>query len=194
MANSKKQKKKEEVQNTSSSIEYTGSVTVKLVKDGKTVKSFRRHNTGCFSLFKFLVDCLAFQYSGNNCPKFLKCYHSSGTPTVANLGDNALIGGGAVSSTDAETEISNSSSIDVEGKVTYKFIIPSSMIDTSIVSGSSTINTLALYSTENVNVNNYPSAYLSLDTKNQIKDTDLGAGVSIIILWDLIFKNHTTQS
>lgn len=167
----------------SSSISYKGDVTIKLVKNGKAISTFKRHNTGYTPLFDFLTQCLMSQ--GNvtlNAPKFLKCFTSNASAlSPDNLGTNVMASGGGVAYSSIDQDTSKQS-------VTYKFVIPSSTIDTTSLA-TSKINALALYSTINMQDQAKPSAYISIPDASQISIGDLGSGVSIVILWQMTFDN-----
>lgn len=167
----------------SSSITYKGDVTIKIVKNGKAISTFKRHNTGYTPLFDFLTQCL-MNY-GNvslGAPKFLKCFSSNANVlSPDNLGVNVMTSGGGVAYSSIDQDESKQS-------VTYKFVIPSSIIDTTSLA-TSKINALALYSTINMQDQSKPSAYISIPNAKQISIGDLGNGVSIVILWQMTFDN-----
>jgi hypothetical protein len=76
---------------STNAIGYKGSVSVKLVKNGKVLKTKTAHNMGCDALFEFLVNALGSRYSGQESPKYLRCFYNDGTPTEANLGTELTI-------------------------------------------------------------------------------------------------------
>lgn len=166
----------------SSSISYKGNVTIKLVKGGKIIKSIKKHNTGCPELFKFLTECLVNLPNENSHPKYLRCFtfdDSGGSPSMGNLGTNALIGDGYVSYTDAD---SVEDSTTTTYKSIFKFIIPSTII-------RSNINVVAIYNVNKVNEPSNPSAFMQLIGDDIISTDNLGAGISVIVLWEMSFQD-----
>lgn len=180
--------KKEAVNNTASSLVYSGNVTIKLTKNGKTLKSFKRHNVGCIPLFDFLTRCLTNAYNGNDCPKYLLGFHSdSGTISEGTLGTPAFTGGPITYQSVDQSTSKNKTTY----KTTYKFIIPSTLIDTTVIIDNKKLNVLAIYSTTNRNSTTSPSAYISLPENKQIGIADLGVGISIIVLWEMTLTDKS---
>ena len=136
---------------------------------------------GCDALFEFLVNALGSKYSGQESPKYLRCFYNEGTPTEANLG--------------TELTISPSQYINVrtknEGgtrKVSFEFMISSSGVNKTLVDANK-INVLAMYSTRNAGQSGSPSAFLKLDNESAISINELDVGINIIIAWDMSFVN-----
>lgn len=169
----------------SSSISYKGNVTIKLVKGGKIIKSIKKHNTGCPELFKFLTECLVNLPNENSHPKYLRCFtfNDSGddSPSMDNLGNNALIGDGYVSYTDADS-VEDSTTTTYTYKSIFRFIIPSTII-------RSNINVVAIYNVNKVNEQSNPSAFMQLTGKDIISTNNLGAGISVIVIWEMSFQD-----
>lgn len=171
---------------TSSSIIYSGNVTINLVKGNKTIRTFKKHNTGYTPLFDFLTRCLAgLSTTSNDCPKYIRCFHSGGgVLSPGNLGVNVIRGEGCLAYSTVDQDSTT------QQAVTYKFVIPSSMLDITVL-GNNKIDAIAIYSTSNMHSQSNPSAYISIPTSKQIGSNDLGNGVSVIVLWEMTFNNST---
>ena len=76
----RKKKKQVEIKPKSETVlEYTGSVTVSLLRKGKVVKKFQNHNDGTNNLFKFILNCLAGEYYDVDRPKWIIPYYTEGS-------------------------------------------------------------------------------------------------------------------
>lgn len=163
-------------------IVYNGNVTIKLVKDGKTLKTVKKHNTGCTELFDFLSECLMGNLVQSKTPKVLMGYHNDEDPTVGVLGTKAL-------STFVPYADIDKISVGDNYKVEYKFNIPS-----LIVSTSDSINVLALFNMDNANKPvPVPSAFIKLGSGKAITPAMVSSGVNIIVLWDMQFSNPSSN-
>ena len=171
---------------TSSSIVYSGNVTINLVKGNKTIRTFKKHNTGYTPLFDFLTRCLAgLSTTSNDCPKYIRCFHSGGgVLSPSSLGTNVIRGEGCLAYSTVDQDSTT------QQAVTYKFVIPSSMIDTTSLENNK-IDAIAIYSTTNMHNQSNPSAYISIPTSKQIGSDDLGNGVNVIVIWEMTFNNST---
>ncbi len=166
------------------SIVYNGNVTIKLVKDGKTLKTVKKHNTGCIELFDFLSNCLMGNFVQSKTPKLLMGYHlASGEPTKTNLGTNAL------STLVPYADIAKIYDGD-NCKVEYKFNIPSLIVNTAVGS----INVLALFNMSNASADSpVPSAFVKLDSSKVITPEMVSSGINIIVIWDMQFSNPSSN-
>lgn len=165
------------------SIVYNGNVTIKLVKDGKTLKTVKKHNTGCPELFDFLSNCLMGDFVASKTPKVLMGYNSDGTPTKENLGTKAL------STFVPYADIAKINDGD-NCKVEYKFNVPSLIVNTAV----GNINVLALFNSSNANVPTpVPSAFVKLESAKEITPEMISSGINIIIIWDMLFSNPVSS-
>lgn len=53
---------------SSTTLQYTGDVSIKVMRKGKVLRSIKNHNDGGSPLFKFILDCLAGEYHDENRP------------------------------------------------------------------------------------------------------------------------------
>ena len=68
----KKKKKQVEIKPKEETIlNYTGSVSIALLRKGKIVKKIQNHNDGNNNLFKFILNCLAGEYYDIDRPKWI---------------------------------------------------------------------------------------------------------------------------
>lgn len=179
----KKKSVKKEV-TKEANIVYSGNVTVKLVKDGKTLKTVKKHNTGCSELFDFLSECLMGNFVQGKMPKVLMGYYNNEDPTATSLGTKVL------STFVPYADIDKISVEDDNYKVEYKFNIPALIVNTS----THPINVLALFNMNNANESaSVPSAFIKLDSSKEITPDMVSSGVNIIVLWDMQFSNPSSN-
>lgn len=57
--------------NNKSGIPYQGTLTAKIIRNGKIVKKIKKKNTGTLYLFEQLVNCILGEDVHNNMPKYL---------------------------------------------------------------------------------------------------------------------------
>lgn len=208
-------KKSIKVNLNSSYVTYFGDITVKVVdkkgvQKGKT-KTFK--NNGRWPLFSFLTTCLDGNYdtAENMRPRFINLFHADDAgATVPNISDDRL--SPEIKEFAKEDKkrtlitysyVENNISVPAEGEgqlgsssITYKFTIPFAHINTS-----DDINMICLYSKENYNVYENPSAFFFV---KDIEDkTKLGSLLSnettnknynLLIEWTLTFKNITKSN
>ena len=168
-------------------IVYSGNVTIKLVKDGKTLKTVKKHNTGCSELFDFLSECLMGNFVQGKMPKVLMGYYlASGEPTKTNLGKKVL-------STLVHYSDIDKISVGDSYKVEYKFNIPALIVNIDS-ENSESVNVLALFDMKNANESApVPSAFIKLDSNKEITPEMVSSGINIIVLWDMQFSNPTSN-
>lgn len=163
------------------SIEYKGKVSIKYVRNGRTLKSIQKHNTGCQPLFTFITDCLVSRYQESNRPAYIMLYNNS-DPDVSktDLGQNCLNGVQYVVKTESGYD-------DVEGfgYAKYKFIVPGNLL-------SSKANVIALYNLTNAPTfddrgSMNPSSYIELG--EDAIDSSAVTDKNIIIIWELRVSN-----
>jgi hypothetical protein len=56
-------------------IDYSGKVAIKVVRGNKVITSRTYHNSGCPSLFKFLCNCLAGEFTHSLRPSKIKLFN-----------------------------------------------------------------------------------------------------------------------
>lgn len=182
MARAKKQKENEEQKGSStqenSSIAYSGKVTIQFVRNNRTVRTIRKHNSGCEALFEFLSKCLSGNYEYSGVPMYLAGFRVNGEIWTRALASPVPL-------TNVVTERKLDDGTYVGHKTTYKFIIPS----TSIYSVP--LNVFALYSTENVSNYNKNNASAIIQLEQEITSEDVGKGISIIVVWEITIENKT---
>ena len=184
MARAKKQKENEEQKVPStqenSSIAYSGKVTIQFVRNNRTVRTIRKHNSGCEALFEFLSNCLSGNYEYSEVPMYLTGFKVNGDTWARTLTSPVPLA-------NVVTERKLDGDTYVGHKTTYKFIIPS----TSIYSVP--LNVFALYNTKNISSYNKSnaSAIIQLDVGQEITSEDVGKGISIIVIWEITIENKT---
>lgn len=75
MAKRKSKTRKVKVR-SNTTLQYTGDVSIKVLRKGKVVRSIRNHNDGNAPLFKFILDCLAGEYHEENRPTWIVPFHT----------------------------------------------------------------------------------------------------------------------
>jgi len=171
---------------------YNGNVSIRLVKNGKTVQTINKHNDGFLPLFDFLINCLASNYNnGIGIPNYIRCGYSSGSGnerTYINLMNNPLL---RSSSFISSKSISNSSNVP---QINYQFTIPTVMLsqesgaieDNTILK----INTFRLYSYANLSTTVNQSAEVILDKDDTIKVPIIDLQkYTMFITWSLYITN-----
>ena len=157
----------------SNNISYKGIVNVSLVRNGRTIKTFKQYNKGYSGLFNYIISCLARDIATTNCPKYIRCFHldSENLPSSEDLVMDSAIGYSVV------TPNPNTNS------VTYQFAIPSTGLNVA----ERSFNYVGLYSPSKKDILNEPSALAELSTPIQLEDIE--EGTNIIINWTLTFSN-----
>ena len=67
----RKKKNKQSVITTkeNTTLKYSGTVNISILKKGKVIKQFKNHNEGTNNLFLFILNCLAGEYYEVDRPK-----------------------------------------------------------------------------------------------------------------------------
>lgn len=186
----KKKKEPEKVVtfSTGGEFSYRGNVTVQYERGGKAFKSHSLHNEGCLPLFRFIGSCLIESFNVNMAPYGVRLFY------YANLDDTTSEAtifndtSGAeektttiIPKTDVVLETVNKSD-DKHVTAAISFLIPFSTLPKD-----STSNVLAIYSRENSNSPNNPSAFLRIVNE---RDQITGDGKSNIrITWNMTISN-----
>ena len=166
-----KKVKKKENKNTLA-IEYSGNVTVKVVRDNEAVKVINGHNSGTYRLFEYITKCLAGLYESAYTPKYIQCFHAdSSDPDLQSL--ESLSGVVPVGTTTYDTTTNTSTA-----KLT--FTIPGSLFPDNV-----TVNYFALYSYKEYENKTNPMAtyYLATGLSGIDKNSN------IIVVWELAVGN-----
>ena len=167
----------EKVKNGSSTIGYTGNVTVKVIgKKGKINKQYKGKNSGKLPLFKYLAYALCGNYESQSCPIFIATYNSDGEVTCI----NPIL--------KSQTSMTTSTSNGVEmASALLTFIIPG----VSFLLGSQT-RMVRLFDGENYltyNKSNVtPSAEYLLD-----EDVSISSDENLLVVWQLNISNNVSQ-
>lgn len=164
---------------------YTGSVNIRLVKDGHTIQNITKHNNGSLPLFSFLVNCLASNWDAKGVPGYINLGYTSGNEYTT-----------ATKSIIAKTSqfISNNDSAGVP-QINYQFTIPTIYLQGSSSSDRTNvkINTLRLYNQDNVknigdNDTTYSAEIKDLDPEIKIPIADLQK-YTMFVTWSLYITN-----
>lgn len=73
----RRKKKKEITPKTNTILQYTGNVTISVLRKNKVVKQYKNHNDGNNNLFAFILNCLAGEYYDVDRPKWIVAYYTS---------------------------------------------------------------------------------------------------------------------
>lgn len=171
---------KEEVKSpsTSTNFKYTGKIKIKYISKNKIVKSYRAHNQGQLSLFKFICDCLVGQYDDDNSPKYIQIFNS--TTKEPEFSKNYCVTTAAIRHNSAVSLVVN----NVEAKALIKFLIPGGSLKSSTNFRG---NVLALYNKNNYDDVSNPMAYVVLEESESIGAIE--ADTNILIEWSLSISN-----
>lgn len=74
MGRKKKNKQVDITAKESSTLKYSGTVNISILKKGKVIKQFKNHNEGTNNLFLFILNCLAGEYYEVDRPKWIVPY------------------------------------------------------------------------------------------------------------------------
>ena len=184
-------KKKEVEQPTNANVnikegqKYTGSVNIRLVKDGHTIQTITKHNNGSLPLFTFLINCLASNWDVRGVPGYINLGYTSGNEYTT-----------ATKSIIAKTSqfISNNESEGVP-QINYQFTIPTIYLQSSSSPDNINviINTLRLYNQDNVknigdNDDTYSAEIKGLYPEIVIPIADLQK-YTMFVTWSLYITN-----
>ena len=140
----RKSKKQETVKPTTTTIKYSGEVTIKVKKGNKVLSSYKSHNEGKEKLFKFIAEALSGTFTKDNRPCRLvlfKQLNDSDTPAAPDFSINSSISSYIMYSTTPVPEAITSNNEVIGYSITYHFVIPSAYIQ----SGNTEIYKLAIY-------------------------------------------------
>ena len=173
----KKRKNKSTTQSTS--LNYSGDVTIKVVRDNKVVQIIDGHNHGNVRLFDFITTCLCGLYEDTLCPKFLNVFHvenSSDTNVTSNM--DSLTGIIPIAS-------SLSTSGDSSSTANLTFTIPGELFNGT----SQSPNLFALYSKKEIDNQTNPCAVIYLETNL----TNITSDTNLILVWKLNISNMSNE-
>lgn len=154
-----------------STVKYTGTVSLKMVKNGKVIKSTKVKNEGYNHLFKCLATLIAGQDAIPMIPNYIDA--AAMLPTEANYASSLY---NVVPITSRQTELGS----DIRD--------PSSAILTAAINASNikpeySVNYLVLQYVSSAGVSNCAS----IDVPEGF--TNIGQGLTLIIDWKLTFGN-----
>lgn len=179
------QQEKDNNINISGGQKYTGNVSVRLVKNGKTVQNINKHNSGYKPLFDFLIGCLASNYNnGVGIPQYLELGYTYNDNYIK-LINNPILKASSFISTNSQHGVP---------QVNYQFTVPTVLLmeeNTAISDNKLTVNTFRLYSSNNIGVENGMSADIILDDNDKIEIpiSDLQK-YTMFITWSLYISNN----
>ncbi len=199
MGRKKKQTKTKEVQKVegTQNINYSGKVTVSILRNNKTISSKTYCNMGRAPLFKFLCNCLAGKYYDTLRPCKIKLFNFTNTQVSPsnfnweNVDFDTYMEQVSPYITFDATPIIKGVNTDDDPttidkyQVTYHFRVP----DAYLVRGQ--INIVALYSNDATGQKD-AVAYYKLAENNEwapIDFTNATGNFSLVIDWTLLLKN-----
>jgi hypothetical protein len=146
-------------------INYTGTVTIKVVKNGKIIKKNKGKNAGLSPLFSFLTNCLVGNFVPKLSPKFIQLYNSA--DELITLAEIPF----------SEVNVYEGSSSEESSIAAFKFLVPYA----SVTSGETIYR---------VNIKNdvEDMAELILPEGDQIS---LESGENVIVEWEMEISNRT---
>ena len=160
-------------------IAYHGEVTVKLIRDGRTIKAIKGANMGFVSLFSFLCKCAGgyFDVAKSSRPgRILLLENALETPTVQE----------ASSGKHSAVLYNKPPKVDMKDNAPYlslHFLIPFSYI-----SDMERVSAMKLISVDN----GEELAYFALEEPIAVKDSQ-ESGYSLAVEWRLTFANTSNQ-
>ena len=172
-----KRRKKNENKNTLQ-VEYSGRVTVSVVKNDKVIRKTTGHNSGTYRLFEYISKCLASTYEGGTAPKYLQVFHTDSADDEDLTNKTSLVGIVGLASSSYKSDKTNNSST-----ASLTFTIPGELFDTS--ASAPTPNLFALYSTTErlTKTNQMATYYLATPL------TDISSDTNVIVVWELTVGN-----
>ena len=173
MKKKKKQKVKDSLQ-----LEYSGQVTVQVVRNDRVIKTITGHNSGTYRLFEFIAKCLANVYEGTYSPRYLQGFYATNSDDISTNDKDSLTGIVAISSSAYKSDkLSNF------GTASLTFAIPGQIFDSD--DPTKIPNLFALYSTaERLNNANPLAVYYMEEPITGISDD-----TNVIIVRNLIVGN-----
>ena len=162
----------------SSSIRYSGNVTMRVMHGKRVAKEVELHNTGTVGLMGFIAKCLGGSMDPAGAPKYLRLFKMGESSGFSPSESNEMTVRAVVSNFyPSYGEDSNSA----EASVTLTFLVPYTMLKSSTEDKS--FDTIALYSTNNANSREDCMAWLKVD------DTTLVKGESLMVMWKKTLSN-----
>lgn len=176
--------KRKRKQYKESSIAYSGTVQVSIVKDNKVIKEDRNHNSGTRRLFEFIAKCLANQYESTYSPRYIRFFH------VVDPSDDIDNLSGLEPLTDAILISSSTFKVN-ENAATAQltFNVPGNVFTFSSggsLDGNNVPNVVALYSFETIN---RPEAQLATVKLDSSVVGSITQDVNLIVVWELSVMN-----
>lgn len=126
------------------SQKYNGSVNIRLVRNGITVKNITKHNNGNTPLFIFLINCLASNYNSSGIPSFINLGHYGDGSIYNVLTKNTIQKTSSFISTNSVDNISIP-------QINYQFTIPTALIIPDTSGNQVDIDAMRLYNLDNIN-------------------------------------------
>ena len=181
-----RKKKVIEPQQTQTNVEikdsskYSGSVNIRLVKNGKTIQNINQHNEGNLPLFSFLINCLNGYLNEKGIPNYISLGTTdSGTKPYKPYTNYKLK---SSSSFIVNKPINNVN----YPSINYQFTVPTILLNSD---NDLSIDTLRLYNLENVDeLGDNWSAQIILNDPIEINKDDLPK-YTIYITWSLAIIN-----
>lgn len=162
----------------SSSIRYSGNVTMRVMHGKRVAREIESHNTGTVELMGFITKCLGGSMDPAGAPKYLRLFkmgESSGFSPSEN--DEMTVRAVVSNFYPSYGEDSN----NAEASVTLTFLVPYTMLKSSTEDKS--FDRIALYSTNNANSRKDCMAWLKVDNTSLVK------GESLMVMWKMTLSN-----
>jgi hypothetical protein len=162
-------------------VSYSGKVTIKYRRKGKTYKSYSSHNVGYSPLFSFIGRCLAQDYRGSGAPYGLRLFSIS---DVASFDVKELTADNERTTNIVQKAATSIAKNNDDGSITvnFSFIVPF-----TVLAGEA--NVLALYSADSSDSGSIGSplaVFLITDTGNYISSD---GDSNVVVVWSMTISN-----
>ena len=156
-------------------LEYSGNVTIKVVRNDTIIKTINGHNSGTYRLFEYIAKCLANIYESAYSPKYLQVFHAEDSSDTNLEGKSSLVGIIAIS-----TSTYSSDKVNQSGTASLTFTIPGELF-----TGNVAPNLFALYSTiDRLNTTSPLATYYLSESL-----TSISSDTNVIVVWELTIGN-----
>lgn len=163
---------------------YSGSVNIRVVKNGRTIQNITKHNEGNTPLFSFLIGCLSGTLNEKGIPNYINLGYMDGSDYVS------LTTYKLKSSSNFPSNVSVSDV--VYPSINYQFTIPTLILDTKGEGQTIIVDAMRLYSADNVvdmNNSNWSAQIINIDPKIKIKKDEVQK-YTLFITWSLAITNQ----
>lgn len=168
----------------SSSIAYSGDVTIKVMHGRHAVREMRGHNAGTAELMYFIAHCLGGSFDAGGAPKYIRLFcmedgvtDESGLTSSNECTVRAVVSNFYPSYSKGQAESEASS-------VTLTFLIPNTMLKTDKTS----FNAVAVYGANQAVSTDVRDCMAWLHIGNPVS---LDKGESAMVMWKMTLSNSS---